>query len=62
MANDTNSNGELIRKVTLEEVVQELSSWTPDSVVVLAAGLIVTHHAAEYDELIEGLKKELKEG
>ena len=61
MAEDTNSSGELIRKATLDEVIKELNNWTPDSVIVLAASLMIIHHSAEYDEMIKGIKKELKE-
>lgn len=61
MANDTDRYGKLIRKVTIEEAIDEFSKWSANNLITCCASLMVTHHAEEFDELVKKLRKELGE-
>ncbi len=62
MAKNTDRYGKPIKSVTLDEAIDELLSWDKQSLIVLSAMLMVTHHAEEFEDLVSKIKKELVNG
>lgn len=62
MAKDTNRYGEIIKKVSVEEAIDEFSKWDNESLIAFTASLMVTHHAEEFNNLVYQIKKGLQIG
>lgn len=58
---DTDRYGNLIKKITVLEVYDELSKWTPEEVLVLCA-IMITEHQQDWNEFKDRLKSDLQKG